>query len=178
VYCNKAFFSLSLRPYPIGGEKTKVVKFPHDTPIIIITTTITTYSNKKPKSNHKFHISQDPKISHFLLVHLCHYIPLVPRKIKHPTMTADNKTDKAAGRVLLPSYVQPQSYDLNVKPDLKAYTFDGIVSIEMTTAEDFSEDESKKITLHSKELMFRTAEFQTLDGKVVKADEVSGRFFF
>jgi hypothetical protein len=93
-------------------------------------------------------------------------------------MTADNTTDKAAGRVLLPAYVQPQSYDLNVKPDLKAYTFDGIVSIEMTTAEDFSEDESKKITLHSKELMFRTAEFQTLDGKVVKADEVSGRFFF
>ena len=92
-------------------------------------------------------------------------------------MTVDNKTDKAAGRVLLPSYVQPQSYDLNVKPDLKAYTFDGIVSIEMTTAEDFSEDESKKITLHSKELMYRTAEFQTSDGKVVKADEVSGWFF-
>lgn len=92
-------------------------------------------------------------------------------------MTVDNKTDKAAGRVLLPSYVQPQSYDLNVKPDLKAYTFDGIVSIEMTTAEDFSEDESKKITLHSKELMYRTAEFQTSDGKVVKADEVSGWYF-
>jgi len=84
----------------------------------------------------------------------------------------DDKTDKAAGRVLLPSYVQPKSYDLHVKPDLKAYTFDGIVAIEMTTGKSFTEDESKKITLHAKELMFRSAEFQTPDGKVVKADEI------
>jgi len=84
-----------------------------------------------------------------------------------------SKPDKKAGRVLLPSYVQPQSYDLRVIPDLIAYTFDGIVSIGMTSAESFSEEESKKITLHSKELMYRSAEFK-IDGseKTVKADEI------
>lgn len=82
------------------------------------------------------------------------------------------KVDKAAGRVLLPSYVQPTRYDLKVKPDLINYTFDGLVAIEMLSGENFTSDESKKITLHAKELMFRTAEFQTSDGKVVKADEI------
>ena len=83
-------------------------------------------------------------------------------------------TDKKAGRVLLPSYVQPETYDLKVVPDMKAYTFDGIVSITMKTGDAFSEEESKKITLHSKELMYRSAEFKTEDGgTVVKADEVS-----
>ena len=85
----------------------------------------------------------------------------------------NSKADKAAGRVLLPSYVQPTRYDLKVKPDLINYTFDGLVAIEMLSGENFTNDESKKITLHAKELMFRTAEFQTSDGKVVKADEVS-----
>jgi len=86
---------------------------------------------------------------------------------------SSSKPDKKAGRVLLPSYVQPQSYDLRVIPDLIAYTFDGIVSIGMTSAESFSEEESKKITLHSKELMYRSAEFK-IDGseKTVKADEI------
>ena len=90
-------------------------------------------------------------------------------------MTDDDKTpiDKTAGRVLLPSYVQPQSYDLKVSPDMTAYTFDGTVSIGMTTTDSFSDEESRKITLHSKELMYHSAEFQTADGKVVKADEVS-----
>jgi len=86
-------------------------------------------------------------------------------------MTDSAKADKTAGRVLLPSYVQPQTYDLKVVPDLKAYTFDGIVSITMTTSESFSEEESKQITLHSKELMYRSAEFKA-DGTVVKADEI------
>jgi len=84
----------------------------------------------------------------------------------------DNKTDKAAGRVLLPSYVQPQTYDLKVSPDMTAFTFDGLVLIGMTTAESFSEEESKQITLHSNELMYRSAEFETTDGKIVKAEEV------
>ena len=89
-------------------------------------------------------------------------------------MTETKETDKTAGRVLLPSYVQPQSYDLKVTPDLTAYSFDGIVSIGMVTGDSFSEEESKKITLHSKELMYRSAEFHAADsGKVVKADEVS-----
>lgn len=85
---------------------------------------------------------------------------------------SSSKTDKKAGRVLLPSYVQPETYDLKVVPDMKAYTFDGIVSITMKAGDSFSEEESKKITLHSKELMYRSAEFKTEDGKTVKADEV------
>lgn len=83
-----------------------------------------------------------------------------------------DKSSKAAGRVLLPSYVKPDRYDVKISPDLVAYTFDGLVSIEMTTSDHFSDDESKKITLHAKELMFRSAKFQTKDGKVVVADEV------
>mmetsp|Transcript_27434 Transcript_27434/g.64303 ORF Transcript_27434/g.64303 Transcript_27434/m.64303 type:complete len:894 (-) Transcript_27434:208-2889(-) len=88
-------------------------------------------------------------------------------------MTESSKSDKAAGRVLLPSYVQPLSYDLKVIPDMSAYTFDGLVSIVMVTGESFSDDESKKITLHSKELLYRSAEFLTVDsGTIVKADEI------
>jgi aminopeptidase N len=83
-----------------------------------------------------------------------------------------DKSSKAAGRVLLPDYVKPQRYDLKVTPDLVAYTFDGVVTVEMTTSDSFSDEESKKITLHAKELMFRSAKFQTKDGKVVTADEV------
>lgn len=84
-----------------------------------------------------------------------------------------DKSSKAAGRVLLPSYAKPERYDLKVTPDMVAYTFDGLVSIDMTTRDSFSEEESKTITLHAKELMFRSAKFQTKDGKVVAADEVS-----
>ena len=88
-------------------------------------------------------------------------------------------TDKQAGRVLLPSYVQPEKYDLRVVPDMTAYTFDGIVSITMKTGDAFSEEESKMITLHSKELMYRSAEFTTEDGgRTVTADEVSYQMQF
>lgn len=87
-------------------------------------------------------------------------------------MTAES--DKKAGRVLLPSYVQPLSYDLKVTPDMTAYTFDGIVSIAMSTGESFSDEESKQITLHSKELLYRSAEFRVEgdSAKTVKAEEI------
>ena len=87
----------------------------------------------------------------------------------------NNKDDKTAGRVLLPSYVQPQKYDLVVTPNLTAYAFDGIVAIEFLTGDSMNEQESKRIKLHSKELMYRSAEFQTEAGTVVKAEEVSRR---
>ncbi|KAG7368830.1 aminopeptidase [Nitzschia inconspicua] len=83
-----------------------------------------------------------------------------------------DKSSKVAGRVLLPDYVKPERYDLKVTPDLIAYTFDGLVSIKMTTKDSFSDEESNKITLHAKELMFRSAKFQTEDGKIVAADEI------
>ncbi len=85
-----------------------------------------------------------------------------------------DKSAKSAGRVLLPLYVKPEKYDLKITPDLVNYTFDGVVSIDMTTEASFTEAESKTITLHAKELMFRKAEFHTEDGKIVPADEVSG----
>jgi aminopeptidase N len=84
-----------------------------------------------------------------------------------------DKSSKAEGRVLLPDHVKPERYDLKVTPDLVAYTFAGLVSIDMSTGDLFSDEDSKKITLHAKELMFRTAKFQTKDGKIVVADEVS-----
>ena len=89
-----------------------------------------------------------------------------------------DKSAKTAGRVLLPSYVKPEKYDLKVIPDLVNYSFDGIVSIDMTTGGSFTDEESKRITLHAKELMFRKAEFKTEGGKVVAAAEVSlSRYF-
>lgn len=85
------------------------------------------------------------------------------------------ESDKKAGRILLPSYVKPLRYDLKVTPDMTAYTFDGIVSIAMATGETFSDEESKQITLHSKELLYRSAEFRVEgdSAKTVKAEEVS-----
>jgi hypothetical protein len=83
-----------------------------------------------------------------------------------------DKSTKTAGRVLLPSYVKPEKYDLRIVPNLTEYTFDGIVTIDMSTGQSFTDDEAKKITLHSKEIMYRSAEFQTAGGKVVAAEEV------
>ena len=86
------------------------------------------------------------------------------------------KAQKAQGRVLLPDYAKPERYDLKVTPDLVNYSFDGIVSIDMTTAASIPEADAKKITLHAKELLFRSAKFVYSDGKeekTVAADEVS-----
>jgi aminopeptidase N len=84
-----------------------------------------------------------------------------------------DKSAKSAGRVLLPSYVTPVNYDLKIVPNLKTFTFDGIAKIEMTTSDAMSDDDSKKITLHAKELLFRGAKFTTKDGpETVSAVEV------
>jgi aminopeptidase N len=83
-----------------------------------------------------------------------------------------DKAAKAEGRVLLPDYVVPTRYNLKITPDLVQYTFDGLVSIDMTTKDSFTDEESKMITLHAKELMFRSAKFQTTGGSVVMAHEV------
>lgn len=88
----------------------------------------------------------------------------------------DKKSAKTAGRVLLPSYAKPEKYDLKIVPDLLNYTFEGVVAIDMVTSDSFpTVEESKMITLHAKELMFRKADFITNDGKVVPAVEVSVR---
>lgn len=90
-------------------------------------------------------------------------------------MTADNnKKDKTAGRVLLPDYVIPVQYDLKVTPDLKAFVFDGLLVVEMTTSSEIPTDQANSITLHAKELLFRKAEYTVgTDGAAVVAQEVS-----
>ena len=82
--------------------------------------------------------------------------------------------DKTAGRVLLPDYVQATKYDLKLTPDLVKFSFDGIVTIDFTTSTDgeITEEQSKCITLHSKELMYREAKVTLPDGKVVTAEEI------
>jgi hypothetical protein len=83
-------------------------------------------------------------------------------------------TDKTAGRVLLPDYVVPVQYDLKVTPDLKAFVFDGLLVVEMTTSDKIPIGEANSITLHAKELLFRKAEYQVgKDGAAVVAHEVS-----
>lgn len=84
---------------------------------------------------------------------------------------SDNKSSKSAGRVLLPDYVVPTKYDLKITPDLVNYTFDGVVTIDMTTSSDV---DSKQITLHAKELLFKSASFQVSgdDNKTITAEEV------
>lgn len=81
-----------------------------------------------------------------------------------------DKSSKSAGRVLLPEYVTPTKYDLKLTPDLKQFTFDGVVAVELTTSE--SAGEHKTITLHAKELLFKSAKFQTGE-KSIEAEEVS-----
>lgn len=84
-----------------------------------------------------------------------------------------DKSSKTAGRVLLPDYVTPIQYDLKLVPDMKQFTFDGIVSIEMNTSA--SAGDHKTITLHAKELLFKSAKFQVGE-KVVEAEEIHVHF--
>jgi hypothetical protein len=94
--------------------------------------------------------------------------------------TTPVKKDKTAGRVLLPDYVVPVQYDLKVTPDLKAFVFDGLLVLEMTTGADIPTEMSNSITLHAKELLFRKASYQvgTKDGgaEVIVAQEVRLQF--
>lgn len=75
--------------------------------------------------------------------------------------------------MLLPDYVTPTKYDLKLTPDLKQYTFEGVVVLEMTTSA--SAGDQKTIHLHAKELLFKSAKFQTTTttSKTVDAEEVS-----
>jgi aminopeptidase N len=77
------------------------------------------------------------------------------------TTTTTSSEDKAKGRVLLPICVVPVRYDLTLTPNLQSFTFDGIVEIVLTTTDGVGNE----ITLHAKELMFKSAKY------VVKGDE-------
>jgi len=65
------------------------------------------------------------------------------------------------------------SYDLALEPDLDAFTFTGHAEITFTVDKSKLNDENtKKITLHAKELCFATAEYIVGDDAPVKAEEV------
>mmetsp|Transcript_66812 Transcript_66812/g.118290 ORF Transcript_66812/g.118290 Transcript_66812/m.118290 type:complete len:881 (-) Transcript_66812:54-2696(-) len=71
-------------------------------------------------------------------------------------------------RVLLPSDVVPEHYDLTLEPDLERFTFEGIVKItcDVQVATD-------KVSLHAHELVLSSADFTPAGGAVMKADEIT-----
>ena len=92
--------------------------------------------------------------------------------------TTTSKSDKAAGRVLLPSHVVPIRYDLSITPDLQAFTFVGTIHIVMNINKDSkdmtNEAASKSITLHAKELAFNSASYRLANtSEDVKAVEIN-----
>eukprot|EP00986_Skeletonema_menzelii_P002550 scaffold687_cov138-Skeletonema_menzelii.AAC.5 len=74
-------------------------------------------------------------------------------------MAMASSTDKAAGRVLLPTNINPSRYDIKLTPDLTAFTFTGVTTIELTTGNDVS---TSSIILHAKELCFASASYTTI----------------
>ena len=87
------------------------------------------------------------------------------------TSSSDN-ADKAAGRVLLPSSITPTRYDLDLIPDLEAFTFSGVCKIQLSTTSNVS---GKDIQMHAKELCFTNASFTVVGGDdaAVECEEVS-----
>eukprot|EP00560_Eucampia_antarctica_P008788 CAMPEP_0197828290 /NCGR_PEP_ID=MMETSP1437-20131217/4888_1 /TAXON_ID=49252 ORGANISM="Eucampia antarctica, Strain CCMP1452" /NCGR_SAMPLE_ID=MMETSP1437 /ASSEMBLY_ACC=CAM_ASM_001096 /LENGTH=878 /DNA_ID=CAMNT_0043429459 /DNA_START=39 /DNA_END=2672 /DNA_ORIENTATION=- len=74
--------------------------------------------------------------------------------------------DKAKGRVLLPSTIDPKRYDLRLTPDLVNFTFDGEADIAL----ECCGENIKEIVLHSKELCILDAtlvDTTPVDGDVV-----------
>jgi aminopeptidase 2 len=65
-------------------------------------------------------------------------------------------------RELLPANVIPRHYHVTLEPDLKAFTFDGTVVIDLDVAED-----SKSISLHTLELDIHSAKI-TSGGQTVR----------
>jgi hypothetical protein len=108
-------------------------------------------------------------------------------------MSSTTTTDKTAGRVLLPDCIVPSRYDLNLTPDLEAFTFTGTCKITLSTTTipaaaaaagagasgaAAAADTSKHIVLHAKELCFKAANYVVMldDGKAeapVECEEVS-----
>ncbi|KAK1738886.1 aminopeptidase [Skeletonema marinoi] len=87
---------------------------------------------------------------------------------------ASSSSDKAAGRVLLPLNINPTRYDITLTPDLTAFTFAGITTIELTTAHDVS---TSTIIMHAKELCFANASY-TVKDEPVDVHEAERFLFF
>jgi puromycin-sensitive aminopeptidase len=69
-----------------------------------------------------------------------------------------NKTNK---NIKLPNYVEPKIYDITLKPDLENFTFSGFETITLNILKD-----TKKVTLHSKDLNIKTAEINIKKNKI------------
>lgn len=71
-------------------------------------------------------------------------------------------------RVLLPSDVLPEIYDLRLEPDLERFTFEGVVKItcDVQVATD-------TISVHAHELLVASAQFTPTDFAVMNAEEIT-----
>mmetsp|Transcript_7191 Transcript_7191/g.14760 ORF Transcript_7191/g.14760 Transcript_7191/m.14760 type:complete len:905 (-) Transcript_7191:134-2848(-) len=96
-----------------------------------------------------------------------------------------SSSDKAAGRVLLPSTINPTRYDLKFTPHFENFTFTGESSIELTTTSNLHDsaangEKCREITLHSKELCFASASYvvvktnreESPEGAAFEAEEI------
>ena len=72
---------------------------------------------------------------------------------------------RSTDAVILPPNAEPRHYDLSLTPDMRAFTFDGVVDIVVDIVADTS-----TLVLHSKELTYYDkTTFTTTDGAVTKA---------
>jgi aminopeptidase N len=73
-------------------------------------------------------------------------------------------------RVLLPSDVIPEQYDLTLEPDVERFTFDGLVKITVNV-----EMATDVVQLHSRDLLIKSAKFTSAEtgGESMEASEVS-----
>ena len=81
-------------------------------------------------------------------------------------------SDKAKGRVLLPSTILPTRYDIKITPNLETFTFVGEQTIVVETSDDIDK-ECKEVTMHAKELCFISCSFSVGDAVTVEAIEVN-----
>lgn len=86
---------------------------------------------------------------------------------------------KSEGRVLLPHTIVPTRYDIRLEPDLSSFTFNGEVTIFLTTSSDLDAD-CRAIVMHAKELCFISASFKDdkSGSSKVEAEEVGYRCLF
>mmetsp|Transcript_82526 Transcript_82526/g.238452 ORF Transcript_82526/g.238452 Transcript_82526/m.238452 type:complete len:886 (-) Transcript_82526:40-2697(-) len=71
-------------------------------------------------------------------------------------------------RVLLPSDVIPEKYDLTLEPDLMCFKFDGVVKIECDV-----QVATDRVIVHGKELIVSSAKFTPAGGSDMKASEIT-----
>jgi hypothetical protein len=86
---------------------------------------------------------------------------------------------KSEGRVLLPHTIVPNRYDIKLEPNLSTFTFNGEVTILLTTSDDLDAD-CKQIVMHAKELCFISASFveDKVGASKVEAEEVRWMILF